>query len=276
MKIALFGNPVAHSVSPAMHRAALNDAGLNGWVYEAVRVEAEHLPEAVARVREADYAGANVTVPHKKAVMPLVDGLTPVAEAIGAVNTLIKRDGKLLGHNTDSAGFLADLYAHDVKLAHRTVLILGAGGAARAVAAACAGIGAAVRVAARNRAQAETLGQVAPVTVYDLTPLGLLEASDTAAVVVNATSLGMTPNCTASPWPEDVPFPADAFVYDLVYNPPETRLVQQARAAGLRAATGLGMLVEQGLLSFELWTGRQASRAVMRRAADEQLFGTPR
>jgi shikimate dehydrogenase len=271
MKLVLFGNPVGHSVSPAMQRAALAEAGLNDWVYEALAVEAGHLPEAVARVREAEYAGANVTVPHKQAVMPLVDGLTPVAQAIGAVNTLIKRDGKLIGHNTDAAGFLADLYAHDVKLAHRTVLILGAGGAARAVAAACAGVGAAVRVVARQRAQAEALGEVAPVTVFDWSSLGFLQASDGAALVVNTTPLGMSPKTEASPWLDDVPWPAEAFVYDLVYNPPETRLVRQARAAGLRAATGLGMLVEQGLLGFGLWTGCSASRGVMLRAAEAKL-----
>lgn len=273
MKILLLGNPVSHSVSPEMHAAALAEANLPDWTYEAQAVEAAHLPEAVGRIRGADYAGGNVTVPHKQAVMRLVDGLTPVAEAIGAVNTLIKRDGKLVGHNTDAAGFLADLYAHEVKLAHRTVLVLGAGGAARAVVAACAGVGAQVRVVARHRDQAEALKSLAPVAVFDWTPLGWLAASDGAAVVVNTTPLGMTPQRDGSPWPAGVPWPPDAFVYDLVYNPAETRLVRQSRAAGLRADTGLGMLVEQGMLGFELWTGRQASRATMRQAAEKKLFG---
>ena len=273
MRLLLLGNPVSHSVSPAMHNAALAQAGLAGWEYAAQAVEAERLPEAVERVRGEDYAGGNVTVPHKRAVMALLDGLTPVAQAIGAVNTLIKRDGKLIGHNTDAAGFLADLYACGVKLERRVVLILGAGGAARAIVAACAGIGAEVRVVARRRDQAETLESLAPVTVFDWTPLGWLRASDCAAVIVNTTPLGMTPDTAGCPWPEDLPWPADAFVYDCVYNPAETRLVQQARAAGLRAETGLGMLVEQGLLAFGLWTGRQASRAVMRRAAEAKLFG---
>jgi shikimate dehydrogenase len=273
MKIVLFGNPVAHSVSPAMHNAALAQAGLDGWEYTAEVVEGVRLPEAIERIRGGEYAGANVTVPHKQAVFSLVDGLTPVAQAIGAVNILIKRDGKLIGHNTDAAGFLADLYAHGVRLEQRPVLILGAGGTARAVVAACAGAGARVRVAARQQAQARALQDIAPATIFDWSSLGLLEASDGAALIVNTTPLGMTPRAAASPWPDDLPWPPDAFVYDCVYNPAETRLVRQARAAGLRADTGLGMLVEQGLLGFELWTGRQASRAVMRQAAEEKLFG---
>ena len=273
MKLALLGYPLSHSVSPAMHSAALAHAGLRDWRYEAWPVPPEQLAETVARLRGDDYAGANVTVPHKEAVTASLDGLTPVALAIGAVNTLFNKDGRLLGHNTDAAGFLADLYADDVKLARRKVLVLGAGGAARAVVAACAGVGAAVRLLARKRVQAEAFAALAPVTVYDWSPLGFLQASDGVTLIVNTTPLGMSPKVAASPWPGNVPFPPDAFVYHLVYNPPETRLVQQARAAGLRAATGLGMLVEQGALAFELWTGQAAPRALMRAAAEEKLFG---
>jgi shikimate dehydrogenase len=273
MKLALLGYPLSHSVSPAMQNAALAHAGLSDWRYDAWPVEPERLAETVRRLRGDDYAGANVTVPHKQTVIVSLDGLTPVAQAIGAVNTLLKKDGRLIGHNTDAAGFLADLYTHGVKLARRKVLILGAGGAARAVVAACAGVGATVRVMARKQVQAEAFATLAPVAVYDWSPLGFLQASDGVTLIVNTTPLGMSPNPAASPWPEDVPFPPDAFVYDLVYNPPETRLVWQARAAGLRAATGLGMLIEQGALAFELWTGQPAPRALMRQAAENKLFG---
>ncbi len=163
MKLVLFGYPLSHTLSPAMHNAALADVGLADWRYEALSVEPARLPPAVARVRGDEYAGANVTVPHKEAVIPWLDGLTPVAQAIGAVNTLLKRDGRLIGHNTDAAGFLADLHAYGVNLARRTVLLLGSGGAARAVVAACAGVGATFRVAALERPQAETLKTIAPV-----------------------------------------------------------------------------------------------------------------
>ena len=153
MKLALLGYPLSHSLSPAMHNAALVEVGLSDWRYEAMPVEPGRLAEAVAIIRGDDYAGANVTVPHKEAIIPLLDSLTLVARAIGAANTLIKQNGRLIGHNTDAAGLLADLYLHDVHISHRPVLILGAGGAARAAVAACAGAyaGARVRVVARRR-----------------------------------------------------------------------------------------------------------------------------
>ena len=273
MKLTLLGYPLSHTLSPAMHNAALADVGLTDWRYDALSVEPEHLSEAVARIRSDEYAGANVTVPYKEAVIPWLDGLTPVAQAIGAVNTLLKKDGHLIGHNTDAAGFLADLHAHGVNAARHTVLLLGSGGAARAVVAACAGIGAHIRVAALERPQAETLKTVASVEIFGWTPLEILQASDNVALIVNATPLGMSPKIEASPWADDLPLPPDAFVYDCVYNPAETRLVRQARTAGLRAATGLGVLVEQGALAFELWTGKLAPRKLMRLAAEEKLFG---
>lgn len=272
MRLSLFGHPLSHSLSPAMHNAALAELGLDGWQYVPAPVPPSGLAEAVARLRADDHAGANVTVPHKRAVVALLDGVTPVAHAIGAVNTIVKQDGRLIGHNTDAAGLLADLYAHDVRLSRRPVLILGAGGAARAAVAALAGVGARVRVVARRPEQAEALRPIAALEVFEWTALGLLTASDEVALIINTTPLGMTPNTDASPWLEGTPFPPDAFVYDLVYNPPDTLFVRQARAAGLRAATGLGMLVEQGALALELWTGRQAPRATMRQAAEAILY----
>ena len=272
MRLSLLGYPLSHSVSPAMHNAALAELGLNGWRYVPVPVPPEGLAQAVAGLRGDEHAGANVTVPHKQAVVALIDGVTPVAHAIGAVNTLVKKDGRLLGHNTDAAGLLADLYALDVHVSKRPVLILGAGGSARAAIAALAGVGARLRVVARRPEQVESLRSIAALEAFPWTPLGLLTASDDVALIVNTTPLGMTPNTDASPWLEGTPFPPDAFVYDLVYNPADTLLVRQARADGLRAATGLGMLVEQGALALELWTGQTAPRATMRRAAEANLY----
>jgi shikimate dehydrogenase len=269
MNLALLGYPLGHSLSPAMQNAALAAAGLEGR-YQALPVPPAELADAIQRVRAGEFDGANVTVPHKEVVLPLLDGLTPAAEAIGAANTLVKQEGRLLGHNTDAAGFLTDLHAVGARAADEAVLVLGAGGSARAVVAALAGVGAEVRVMARRRVQAESLASVAAVEIFDWTPLDILLACDDCAVIVNCTPLGMSPNVAGSPWIAGTPFPPDAFVYDLVYNPPETRFVQQARAAGLRAATGLGMLVEQGALAFELWTGVPAPRDVMRAAAEEK------
>jgi shikimate dehydrogenase len=280
MRLALLGYPLSHSLSPAMHNAALAQVGLTDWRYDALPIEPARLAEAVATIRGEDYAGANVTVPHKETIIPFLDGLTPVAEAIGAVNTLVKRDGHLLGHNTDAAGLLADLYAHDVHIANEAVLILGAGGSARAAASAMAPLGCQVRLAARRREQAQALrdsllshNPQLDIVLYDLTILDLIRASEDAALILNTTTLGMSPNVNASPWFTEAPLPVNAFVYDLIYNPPDTLFTQQARAAGLRTATGLGMLVEQGALGFELWTNKTASRALMRAAAEQKLRG---
>jgi shikimate dehydrogenase len=299
-RLALLGYPVSHSFSPIMQRAACAVMSVD-WDYVAVPVEPSRLHEAVAAVRGKNCMGANVTVPHKEAIIPLLDGLTPVAEAIGAVNTIVKTrqfDGSpsplskimepqggasrrgtggevLIGHNTDAAGLLADLYGRDVHISHRPVMILGAGGAARAAVAACAGAyaDARIRVVARRREQAQSLISICPsLEVFDWSPLGFRQASDDCALIINTTPLGMTPNAGASPWLDGTPFPPDAFVYDLVYNPAETLFTRQAREAGLRAATGLGMLVEQGALAFEMWTGKAAPRDLMRRAAEEKLY----
>jgi shikimate dehydrogenase len=293
MKLVLLGYPLFHSLSPAMHNAALAEVGLNDWRYEAMPVEPERLGEAAAIIRRDDYAGANVTVPYKEAIIPFLDGLTPVAEAVGAVNTIIKTRRShgppsprpeaeergsggeaLIGHNTDAAGLLADLYAYNIHISPRPVMILGAGGAARAAVAACAGAHAEahVRVVARRREQAQSLISIyQSLETFDWTPLGFLQASDDCALILNTTPLGMTPNPDASPWLNGTPFPPDAFVYDLVYTPAETLFVRQAREAGLRAAAGLGMLVEQGALAFELWTGKPAPRSLMRQAAEIKL-----
>lgn len=258
-----------------MHNAALAEVGLADWQYEALPVEPARLGEAVALIRGGSFVGANITVPYKEAVIQFLDGLTPVAEAIGAVNTLVKREGKLIGHNTDSAGLLADFYAHQLHISHEAVLILGAGGAARAVVAGLAPLGCEIRVAARRREQAQSLnsilGSEGQVRVYDHTIRGLERAAEEVALIVNCTPIGMSPNSGLSPWFSDVPFPLGAFVYDLVYSPASTLLVQQARAAGLLADTGLGMLIEQGALAFELWTGTTAPRKLMREAAEKKL-----
>ena len=285
MNLALLGFPLAHSLSPAMHNAALAAVGLRDWHYEAMPINPTRLAEAVAVLRGGDYVGANVTVPHKETIIPFLDGLTPVADAIGAVNTVVVRVGaihesplpplQLSGQNTDAAGLLADLVAHDVHISDRPVLILGAGGAARACVAACAGAGATVRVAARRREQATTLQPLtSDLQLFDFTGHDLARAAADCALIINCTPLGMSPHVNVSPWYDSVPFPRGAFVYDLVYNPPDTLLTRQARAAGLRAATGLGMLVEQGALAFELWTGKPAPRALMRAIAEKRLFTT--
>jgi shikimate dehydrogenase len=285
MRLLLFGYPLSHSLSPAMQNAALETMGLHDWRYDLLPIESRRLSEAVHILRGDGYAGANVTVPHKQAIMPMLDGVTPTAEAIGAVNTIIKvgADGRtalrgeparLIGHNTDAAGLLADLYTYRVKLPGRVVLVLGAGGSARATVAACAGMGAKIKISARRREQAESLAsdfQLPASSVYDFTPDDLQHASRDCSLLINCTPLGMSPKTDASPWFEGAPLPPEAFVYDMVYNPRETKLVKQARAQGLKADTGLGMLIEQGALALEQWTGLTAPRKIMRAAAEKEM-----
>ncbi len=254
-----------------MHNAALAELGLTDWRYDIRPVRTEDLGFVLADIRRADVAGANVTVPHKQAVIPYLDGLTPTALAMGAVNTLVKEGGRLIGHNTDAAGLLADLAAHGARLTDAQVLVLGAGGSARAAVAGCLGVGAHVRVIARRPEQAEDLRTLGPIEVFAWTPLGFLQASDDVDVVINATPLGMHPKVDASPWLDGTPWPVSALVYDLVYNPQETLFVRQAHEHDLKATTGLGMLVEQGALALELWTGKTAPRATMRAAAEAKM-----
>ncbi len=285
--LGIIGWPVAHSFSPAMHNAALADRGLD-YVYVPLPVHPDVVNTAVSALPALGFRGVNVTVPHKQAVMPLLDELEDAAQAIGAVNTVVvsrnplsvtrKTDHRLRitdyesrmkGYNTDWAGFLADLVELEVEVNGRDCLILGAGGSARAVAYALAKSGGRLQVVARRPEQAGELaaalrpyaGDVAARPTADL---AALVATLTAPLIVNTTPLGMTPHPEASPWPDDLPLPPGAFVYDLVYNPRETTFMRQAQAAGLPAANGLGMLVHQGARAFELWTGHTPNVALMR------------
>ena len=274
--IGLIGWPVAHSFSPAMHNAAAQALGLN-WTYVPLPVKPENVATAVFSLSALGIRGVNVTVPHKQAVMPLLDEIEPGAQVIGAVNTIVVgENGRLSGHNTDWSGFLADLEAHDIAIANRDCLLLGAGGSARAVAYGLAKSGARVHVLARRIAQAEALladlrAQLpaAQLTSHPLAELRQVAGQRHAPLIINSTPLGMTPNEESSPWPNNLPIPVDATVYDLVYNPGHTRLMQQAEAAGCRAYNGLGMLVQQGAQAFALWTGQQPDTAVMATALQQ-------
>ncbi|OGO40796.1 MAG: shikimate dehydrogenase [Chloroflexi bacterium RBG_16_57_9] len=268
--MGIMGWPIEHSLSPAMHNAAFAALGLD-WVYVPLPVAPDQVREAVQGLRALGFVGASVTIPHKQAVMPWLDEMSAAARAIGAVNTLVVRDGRLLGENTDWLGFLASLREAGVEPAGRRALVLGAGGAARAVVYALASVGAKVVVVNRTHARAEKLveelsqipgvkalaGRLHPLAAEGLVP-GELD------LVVNTTSVGMWPRADESPWPEGVPLPAAAVVCDLVYNPLETQLLKSARSSGCRVIDGLGMLVHQGAAAFELWTGVEAPVKVMR------------
>ncbi len=275
-RVALIGYPLGHSVSPAMHNAAFRKLGLD-WEYEARLTPPEKLRGAVAALRDDPWVGANITVPFKEDVLPLLDEVDPRAATVGAANTIWSREGRLIGENTDVEGFRIDLGAHCPNPSDGTMVVLGAGGAARAVVFSLAQESVDLRLICRREPPGRQIAAALRAhSGVELRVLPWREASfrgipATTSLLVNATPLGMHPHSDASPWPEAVPFPRRAFVYDLVYNPRVTRFVQTARAQGLRAATGMGMLVEQGALAFERWTGLPAPRETMRRAAERTL-----
>lgn len=276
--VGIVGWPVAHSFSPAMHNAAFAAAGLN-WAYVPLPLHPDDVATAVTALPTLGFRGVNVTVPHKQAVIPHLQEVEAGARAIGAVNTLLFRNGRAAGHNTDWSGFLADLHAQAVDVNGRDCLVLGAGGSARAVVYALAREGGRVQVLARRVIQAQQLvADLGPhlagaaVQARDLAELATAAAGASAPLIVNTTPLGMAPDVDRSVWPEDLPFPSGAFVYDLVYNPAQTQFMRQAQAAACRTANGLGMLLHQGAQAFALWTGREPELAVMRRALSGAIF----
>jgi shikimate dehydrogenase len=283
--VGLIGWPVSHSISPAMHNAAFAACGLD-WCYVPLPVAPEpesRVGEAVYGLRALGLRGANVTVPHKQAVMPYVDRLAPAAAAIGAVNTLVvEPDGTITGDNTDAAGFVADLRDHDVALDGIEATILGAGGSARAVVFGLAQAGVrriliANRTVARARELLSALQPQCEGCTLEVVETGrdMARAAAASALVVNCTSLGMVPNVGTMPWPEALAFGPDQIVYDLVYNPQTTRLLEHATRCRARGISGLGMLVWQGAIAFERWTGVEPPVEVMVEAVAGR-FSMPR
>ncbi len=276
-RIYLLGHPVGHSVSPAFQQTALDHLAIDAR-YEAMDVAPADLPAAIAALRDSGVLGANVTVPHKQAALPLLDSVSEEARLIGAVNTIHNREGALEGRNTDAAGFLASLREQaGFEPRGKTALILGAGGSARAVAVALAGEGAASVVIANRTPEraaelADAIGALGvPTQAIALEDAELREAAR-SDLIVNCTSLGMT----GGPGPGETPIapeliPQGALVCDLVYNPRETPLLRGAAAVGARTLGGLPMLVYQGAAAFEIWTGMAAPAAIMFTAAEEAL-----
>lgn len=266
--VGVIGDPIAHSLSPAIHNAAFSASGLD-WVYVAFPVEAGRGRAAVAAVRDLGLRGLNVTMPHKADAAAACDDLSPAAQVLRSVNTVVRRDeGTLFGDSTDGEGLVRALTDDDVDLEGRRVLVIGAGGAARAVVPALAGAGATVVVSARRDEAAEEAARLAGAATAPFTELGEVVAG--TDVVVNATPLGMHGEAP----PFDTSALRDAHtVVDLVYEPARTPLLEAARARGAKTVGGLGMLVHQAALSFTLWTGTQAPIDAMREAAQGALNG---
>jgi shikimate dehydrogenase len=267
--VALIGDPVSRSVSPAMHEAAFRHAGLD-LTYEAMTIRRDELAGVFPRLCER-FLGLNVTRPLKEAVIPLLDVLSPEAERAGSVNTVVF-GAKAAGHSTDGAGFMAALRRVGVTEVRRA-LILGTGGAARAIAAALVDDGTEVTVWGRNRQAGLRLEADLGVTFLPASdPSGLGPTIESSDLLVNATPVGT--QADDSPVPSEL-MPSGITVFDLLYLPRWTPLLLQAEAAGCLPIHGIDMLIEQGALSFELWTGREAPIDVMRESAYAALEDQP-
>ena len=273
-RLGLTGYPLGHSLSPKIHAAALEACGVEGLyeLYPIAQNDLYGLKQFLNKLRIGELHGLNVTIPHKQSVIEYLDELTPTAKAIGAVNTIYFREGKLIGENTDAPGFAADLNRflanHQSSIVNcQSSIVLGAGGSARAIVYALLNDGWQVTVGARRIEQARQLALSFPQYAVRTTQYNNLRlvAFD---LLVNTTPLGTTPDVDSSPLPKDFSFPPHAVIYDLIYNPRETRLVREARAKGLTATTGLGMLIEQAALAFEIWTGQNPSRDSLFRALE--------
>jgi shikimate dehydrogenase len=281
-RLGLIGYPLDHSLSPQLHHAALRSFGLSGE-YRLYSIPLFEEGESAIRIllgqmRNGVIQGLNVTIPYKERMLSLLDILTPDARAIGAVNTIYRKGDTLIGDNTDAAGFLVDLKR--VTGVGKTALVLGAGGAARAVVYALVSTCQKVYIAARRLEQVQelaadlrlhTTSSGCSLTSLSLDMESLRQIKNECDLIVNATPLGMSPNIESNPWPEGELLSKNAVIYDLVYNPPITALVRSARAGGLTAVTGLAMLIEQAGLAFECWTGKKPSRKSMFQAVPSDL-----
>lgn len=274
---ALIGDPVAHSLSPVMHNAAFQSLGLD-YVYLCLRVPSTAVESALAGVKSLGLRGLNVTIPHKVAVMAYLDAVDPLAHDIGAINTVVNRDGCLIGYNTDGAGGLRALQDANVTLAEATVVLLGAGGAARALAYSIAPLVDRMVLLNRTEAKATALASSLrkrfnkPIRGGPLTRSILATELPDADILINTTSVGMHPHGEDSAVDADL-LHARLTVFDVVYTPLETRLLREARRVGATTVDGLSMLVHQGALAFEIWTGVPPPLTVMSRAMKAALEG---
>jgi len=274
--VGVFGHPVAENPTCVMQEAAFAALDLR-WRYLTIDVEPQALPDAIRGVRAMGMKGINLTIPHKVAVMSLLDEVSPDAAMIGAVNTVRRVGDRLIGENTDGKGFLRGLGEEaGIDPAGRNVVVLGAGGAARAITVELALAGVAEltvmnRSIDRGKTLCEDLIRRTKAKAFFEPWRGTCSLGPSVDILVNATSIGLFPDVQAMPDVDLEGARPDLLVCDVVPNPPETRLVRTARSLGLKTLTGLPMLVYQGAIGFEMWTGLKAPEAAMK-AALEQAF----
>jgi shikimate dehydrogenase len=273
----VIGDPIEHTLSPVMHNAAFNHLKLD-FAFLAFRVKAAELENAMRGMRGLGIRGLNVTMPHKTAVTKYLDEVDPTVKFLGSVNTVLNDGGRLLGFNTDGVGALQGLRDNGVNLKGKKLLLLGAGGAAKAIAYALAKeveeLCVLNRATEKAKKLAETLSQRYGKKVVgdSLSPITIQKNLHDSDILINATSVGMHPNTSQSLVAPEWLKP-DLCVMDIVYNPVETKLAKDAKAAGAQVVSGVEMLLYQGAASFEIWTGVSAPIEVMRRTALDKLDG---
>ena len=271
----VIGDPIAHTMSPVMHNAVFKEMGMD-YVYVAFQVKKEGLGEAIRGMRALNIRGLNVTIPHKVAIIPLLDRLDHLAELIGAVNTVVNDNGVLTGYNTDAEGFLRALLERGIEPGGKNVVILGAGGASRAISFILAERGSSLVILNRTldkaRECASRIGEVfqKEVKALEFDSENLAKALSEADILVNTTSVGMYPHTDETPASSDLLRPG-LIVVDIVYNPIKTRLLEETEAAGARTISGIDMFVWQGALAFEKWTGLKAPVKLMKEEAIKVL-----
>jgi len=275
--IGIIGNPIHHTASPVMHNAMINKLNLN-MIYIPFLVEPSGLPSVIETIRVAHIRGVNVTIPFKEAVIPLLDELHQDAQSIGAVNTIINQNGRLIGYNTDGIGFIEALTMNGISVINKRIAIIGAGGAARAICFSLlqAGI---LSLAIINRTPERTTNLLNDLSKHhrqndqiigyslDASTKALQEAD----IVINTTPIGMEPN-TDLPIPQLDWVTSNHTICDIVYKPKMTRFLTEAQNRGAQVCEGLGMLVGQGVRAFELFTGHQADYQLMKQEVENYVY----
>jgi len=258
----VIGDPIEHTLSPTIHNAAFNHLGLD-FVFLAFRVKTADLENALRGMRGLGIHGLNVTMPHKNAVTAYLDELDEAVKFLGSTNTILNKDGKLSGFNTDGVGALKALRENGIELAEKKLLLLGAGGAAKAIAFSLAKEVGELVVLNRADGKSKELAERLTITLDKkvvgdaLTPDAIADNLQDSDVLINATSVGMNPAANQSIVPPQL-LRSDLTVMDIVYNPVETKLAKNAKAAGAKVISGVEMLIYQGAASFEIWTGHSA------------------
>ena len=277
--VGVFGDPVSHTASPGLHNAAFSALKMN-WKYLPFHVAAADLQSALNGIRALNLVGVNLTVPHKVTAFEFMDEVDPEARQLGAINTVLVENGRLLGYNTDGYGFARAIQEEfNLSLQGRAVLVLGAGGAGRSIAVKCVHEGAqqvwvANRTASKSDAILHAIGNAGPVEAIPLTNAAIRNIIGQVDLLVNATSVGLRPGDSLGL--EPALFTSKLHVYDTIYRPAETELLKIAHTADAKCANGLNMLLYQGARSFEIWTkDKKAPLAKMRQALKTAVYGAP-